>query len=170
MYSHLISTPHNIKFKYIQNVLYMNFNNKIHHLTIDSSISISFFKSGILVYTGSYNHQKLVGTYKSIIQNVISGLSNPFVCNLVLRGVGYKADISGDNLELSVGYSDVKSVYIPSKINVVLKGNKIMCSSFCKQSLGEFVSTLTSVPKKDLYKGKGIYLIDYELKLKDRKK
>lgn len=111
----------------------------------------------------SLKHRSLHGLYRSLINNMVVGVSDGFSKTLEIRGVGYRATKSGNRLELSVGYShpvvfeepEGISFEAPSPTTVIVKGMD-------RQQVGNVAAKIRAVRKPEPYKGKGIrYLGEY---------
>jgi large subunit ribosomal protein L6 len=99
----------------------------------------------------------LHGLTRSILANMVQGVSQGYKKTLEIQGVGYKAEQKGKNIVLSVGYANTISLAIPSGVNVTLEGpTKIQVAGPDKQLVGQFASDLRRVRKPEPYKGKGI--------------
>lgn len=111
----------------------------------------------------SLKHRSLHGLYRSLINNMVVGVSDGFSKTLEIRGVGYRATKGGNRLELSVGYShpvvfeepEGISFEVPSPTTVIVKGMD-------RQQVGNVAAKIRAVRKPEPYKGKGIrYLGEY---------
>jgi len=98
------------------------------------------------------------GSLKAKIAQTISGISSGFSKELELVGVGYKAELLNlDKLVLKLGYSHDILLDIPEKLTVACpKDNILILKSYCKESLGSFVSLLKKSKTLDIYKNKGV--------------
>lgn len=101
------------------------------------------------------------GLYRALIANMIEGVSNGFTTVQELVGVGYKAEVKGRNLELSLGFSHNVIIEMPEEINVEAvtergKAPTITMKSIDKQLLGQVAAKIRSLRKPEPYKGKGI--------------
>ena len=111
----------------------------------------------ILPVNDDKNAIALWGTARSIVNNIVQGVSSLFKKELEIIGVGYKANIKGDYINLELGKSHNTKIYIPSIIKVeVIKQTNIILSSIDKQKLGQFAALLMHQRPVEPYKGKGI--------------
>ena len=110
------------------------------------------------------------GTWVSHIFNMIEGVNKGFEKRLLIEGVGYKADVKGNEVTLSVGYSHPVSITIPKDIKVVSDKNGILISGFDIEMVGDFTAKIRSVKKPEPYKGKGIRYADEVIRRKQGKK
>jgi len=114
--------------------------------------------------------QALWGTYSSHIKNMIQGVSEPFVKKLVVEGVGFKVELSGSTLVLSVGFSHKVEVAIPEGLKVEVEKNVITISGIDKELVGQFTAKVRAYKKPEPYKGKGIRYEDEVVRRKQGKK
>lgn len=111
--------------------------------------------------TEQIRHKALHGLYRSIIANLVKGVSEGFTKDLELVGVGYKATNQGNLLDLALGYSHNIVIDIPKELKVsteMVKGKNplIKLESHDKQLLGQVAAKIRSLRKPEPYKGKGV--------------
>jgi large subunit ribosomal protein L6 len=121
--------------------------------------------------TEQKRHKALHGLYRSLINNMVTGVTEGYNCKLELVGVGYKAAVQGNILELNLGYSHNIFLAIPSEIKVsaeTAKGKNpiISLDSNDKQLLGQVAAKIRSLRKIEPYKGKGIRFVGEEIRRK----
>ncbi len=119
-------------------------------------------------------HRALHGLYRSLIHNMVVGVSEGYKKDLELVGVGYRATSNGQILELSLGYSHNIFLKLPSEIKVETKSERnknplIMLESCDKQLLGQVCAKIRSFRKPEPYKGKGIKFVGEVLRRKSGK-
>lgn len=102
------------------------------------------------------SQRALWGTFRALVQNNVTGVSEGFQKRLEIVGVGYKAEVSPDKLTLNVGYSHPVELEIPKGLEVKVEKNKISVSGIDRQVVGQFASQTRAVRKPEPYKGKGI--------------
>ena len=101
------------------------------------------------------------GLYRSLVNNAIVGASEGFEKQLSLIGVGYRAAVKGDVLDLQLGYSHPSQLKIPSELNVAVeKSTLIKITGLDKQLVGQFAANVRSVRPPEPYKGKGVRYVD----------
>ncbi|HEC32860.1 MAG TPA: 50S ribosomal protein L6 [Candidatus Kaiserbacteria bacterium] len=100
--------------------------------------------------------QALWGTYASHIGNMIDGVNKAFEKKLIIEGIGYRANLSGKNLELVVGFSHPVIFTVPEGLTVNVEKNNISVSGSDKEKVGQFTAEIRAVKKPEPYKGKGI--------------
>ena len=115
---------------------------------------------GILVVRLMENTRKaksLHGLYRTLVNNMVVGVSEQFEKTLTLVGVGYRANVQGKSLILNLGYSHPVNITIPDVINVeVVQNTTINIKSCDKETLGLFAAQVRSWRPPEPYKGKGI--------------
>ncbi len=110
------------------------------------------------------------GLARSLIQNMVIGVSQGFRKELQIVGIGYKAAVAGSTLNLSLGYSHPIAFAIPAGIKVtVTPENKIFVEGCDKQLVGETAAQIRRFRKPEPYKGKGIRYVDERIVLKEGK-
>ncbi len=110
------------------------------------------------------------GLARSLIQNMVIGVSQGFRKELQIVGIGYKAAVAGSKLNLSLGYSHPIEFAIPEGIKVtVTPENKIFVEGCDKQLVGETAAQIRRFRKPEPYKGKGIRYVDERIVLKEGK-
>ena len=101
--------------------------------------------------------RSLHGLSRTLLFNMVEGVSKGFTKNLEMVGVGYRAKIEGTKLILSLGYSHPVEIDIPAGIKVDIKDNtKLAVTGYDKEVLGDFCADVRSWRKPEPYKGKGI--------------
>jgi len=102
------------------------------------------------------------GTTRALLNNMIAGVSTGFKKQLEINGVGYRAQLQGNKLIVSAGYSHTVDMEIPAGLKVELpKNTTIIISGIDKQLVGQFAAEIREIRKPEPYKGKGIKY-DYE--------
>ncbi len=103
----------------------------------------------------------MYGLYRSLLNNAILGVSEGFKKELSLIGVGYRAAVKGNALDLQLGFSHPSQLDIPSDIQVAVeKSTLIKISGVDKQLVGQFAANVRALRPPEPYKGKGIRYVD----------
>ena len=103
------------------------------------------------------NSRALHGLYRTLINNMVLGVSQQFDLTLILKGVGYRAAVQGKEIVLNLGYSHPVTIAIPDDIKVeVVKNTTINLKSCDKEALGLFAANIRAWRLPEPYKGKGI--------------
>lgn len=115
---------------------------------------------------------RFLGTMSSLIKNMITGLTKGFSSVLEIHGVGYRANLKGKTLILSVGKSHEEKYIIPDEIEATLSSSQteLELKGYNKQLVGQVAAEIIAFRKPDAYKGKGIRKRGTQLKLKEVKK
>lgn len=126
--------------------------------TLHPAISISVEGSTMSVIPKNKTRlaRALWGTYASHARNMIMGVNQPFSKKLDVQGIGYRAELTGKNLKLQVGFSHPVLVPVPEGVAVVVEKNLITISGADKERVGQFAASVREVKKPEPYKGKGI--------------
>ena len=121
--------------------------------------------------TDQKRHKSLHGLYRSLINNMVEGVSNGYKKELELVGVGYKASVQGQVLELSLGYSHNIYLAVPQEIKIgaeTVKGKNpiVTVEGYDKQLVGHIAAKIKSLRKVEPYKGKGIRFVGEQVRRK----
>jgi large subunit ribosomal protein L6 len=107
--------------------------------------------------TNSLKAQQIHGLYRRLIANMILGVSQGFERKLILQGVGYRSQVQGKKLILSVGFSHQVEIPAPDGISIAVEANtNVTVSGIDKQLVGQIAANIRSVRPPEPYKGKGI--------------
>ena len=111
--------------------------------------------------TNQPRHRSLHGLYRALIHNMVVGVSQGYEIKQELVGVGFKAEVKGNVLEMSLGYSHDTHLQLPAEVTATAvtekKGNPIVTlKSIDKQLIGQVAAKIRSLRKPEPYKGKGI--------------
>ena len=112
----------------------------------------------------------LWGTYASIISNMINGVNKAFEKKLVVEGVGFKSELKGEKLVMSLGFSHLVEFDIPKELKVTVEKDTITISGIDKELVGKFTAKIRETKKPEPYKGKGIRYIDEKVRRKQGKR
>jgi large subunit ribosomal protein L6 len=97
------------------------------------------------------------GLYRTLIANMVTGVSNGFTKTLEIQGVGYRVQKQGGNLQLNVGFSHPVEVSPPAGITLDVEGNnRILVSGIDKEQVGQVAANIRKIRPPEPYKGKGI--------------
>ncbi|NCI49881.1 50S ribosomal protein L6 [Sediminibacterium roseum] len=131
--------------------------------TIDRDITVSVADGQISLArpTDQIRHRAMHGLYRSLVNNMVKGVTEGYTKNLELVGVGYKAANTGNTLDLALGYSHNIIFEVPKELKVTTvteKGQnpKISLEGIDKQLIGQVAAKLRSLRKPEPYKGKGV--------------
>jgi large subunit ribosomal protein L6 len=103
----------------------------------------------------------LQGLFRSLIANMVTGVSTGYEKQLLLAGIGYRAEAKGNNLVLNVGYSNPVEYILPEGVGASVENNtKITLSAIDKELLGQTAANIRDIRPPEPYKGKGIMYVD----------
>ena len=142
-------------------------------LDVHASVAISQ-EENVLKFapkTADKQANALAGTFRSLVNNMVTGVSEGFEKKLILQGVGYRAKASGKTLNLSLGFShpvdyalpEGVTAETPSQTEVVIKG-------IDKQQVGQVAAEIRGYRPPEPYKGKGVRYADENVRRKEAKK
>jgi large subunit ribosomal protein L6 len=131
----------------------------------DIIVSVSDNTVNLSRPTDQIRHRAMHGLYRSLIANMIKGVTDGFKKELELVGVGFKASNQGNTLDLSLGYSHNIIFEVPKELKVATATEKgknptITLESIDKQLLGQVAAKIRSLRKPEPYKGKGVKYSD----------
>lgn len=141
-------------------------------LALPSGISIQAEESKVVVERASEarTHRALHGTVRSLVNNMITGVSQGFVKDLEIQGVGLRAAVKGQDLDLSLGKSHPILHPIPAGITVTVNENtKIKVEGIDKQLVGQFAADVRGYYPPEPYKGKGVRYAGEHVRRKEGK-
>lgn len=114
----------------------------------------------------SKRHKSLHGLTRSLVANMVEGVSKGFVKELEIRGIEYKAMQKGKSLELSLGYSHPVIFPIIEGIEVEIEDKNMKIKGIDKQKVGQVAAEIRSLRPPEPYKGKGIRYVNEEVRSK----
>lgn len=143
---------------------------------VNPAIEVSF-EAGVLTLTRpteSKEHRAMHGLYRSLINNMVLGVSEGYKKELELVGVGYCVSNAGQLLDLSLGFTHNIYLQLPAEIKVETKSERnknplIILESADKQLLGQVCAKIRSFRMPEPYKGKGIKFVGEEIRRKSGK-
>jgi len=139
---------------------------------LPKGISISIEGTTLQVNRESENREvrALHGLSRALINNMVTGVSNGFRRDLEIQGVGFRAAVKGDKLDLSIGYSHPVLFPIPKEIKVAVTDNtKISIEGIDKHLVGQVAADIRAYYPPEPYKGKGIRYSDEVVRRKEGK-
>ncbi len=140
---------------------------------VDRDIEVKI-EDGVLTVTRPTDqprHRSMHGLYRALINNMVVGVSKGYEIKQELVGVGYKADVQGGVLQMSLGYSHDIWIMLPDEVQATAvtdrKANPIITlKSIDKQLIGQVAAKIRSLRKPEPYKGKGIKFVGEQLRRK----
>ena len=110
--------------------------------------------------------KSLHGLTRTLIHNMVVGVSEGYKKTLEVNGVGYKAAKQGNKLVLSLGYSHPVEMIDPEGLSSAVEGNKIIVSGISKEKVGQYAAEIRDKRRPEPYKGKGIKYADEVIRRK----
>ena len=110
--------------------------------------------------------KSLHGLTRTLINNMVTGVSQGYTKELEVNGVGYRAAKQGNKLVLNLGYSHVVEMIDPEGIETAVDGNKITVKGISKEKVGQFAAEIRDKRRPEPYKGKGIKYVDEVIRRK----
>jgi len=129
------------------------------HRYFNPDISITVQNDSLVVSRPTDNrvHRSMHGLTRSLLANMVQGVTNGFEKNLEIVGVGYRAEKAGDKLIIRIGYSHPVEVTPLPGVTLSVEGtNRIKVSGISKEAVGEMAAKIRAIRPPDAYKGKGI--------------
>jgi large subunit ribosomal protein L6 len=138
------------------------------HPTIDIAIS----PEGVMVTPKDHSRlaKALTGTFASHVKNMVQGVETPYMKKLILDGVGYKMEVKGKDVVLTVGFSHTVPLRIPEDVTATAEKNVMKLESINKESVGQFAANIRRVKPPEPYLGKGIHYEGEVIRRKQGKK
>jgi large subunit ribosomal protein L6 len=132
---------------------------------------ISFENKGSEIVVVRANEEKQTkafhGLYRNLLNNMVIGVSAGFSRVLIVNGVGYRAEVQGKLLVMSLGYSNDIYIGIPDGLTVAAEASgRVTISGIDKQRVGEFAAQVRKLRKPEPYKGKGVRYEDEHIRRK----
>jgi len=141
---------------------------------VDKNITVKVEENQISVSrsTEEKDHKSKHGLYRSLLNNMVLGVTEGYTIKQELVGVGYRAEVKGNNrLELSLGFSHDILIQLPAEVKVEAQTERrsnpvITLTSIDKQLIGEVAAKIRSLRPPEPYKGKGIKFVGEQLRRK----
>lgn len=140
---------------------------------VDPDLSIEIEDGSLTVSrpTNQKRHREVHGLYRSLINNMVEGVSQGYTKELQLVGVGYRASNTGQLLELILGYSHPVMFEIPAEVKLETKTEKgkdpiVILTSHDKQLIGQVAAKIRGFRKPEPYKGKGVRFVGENIRRK----
>ena len=140
-------------------------------LPSDVNVSVGDGVITVLPRKKTIHGRAIWGTVRANINNMVMGVSAGFTRNLEINGVGYRAAMQGNKLQLSLGFSHPVEMNVPAGLSVKVENNtKIEVTGLDKQLLGQFASEIRAKRPPEPFKGKGVKYAEEHIVRKEGKK
>ncbi len=135
-------------------------------------ISIEEKDGGLMVVlkSSNKNDQPFLGTYAALLKNLIKGVTEGFEKKLEIEGVGYRVQMDGQNLSLSLGFTHPVKIEAPKGITFKVEKNSIFINGADKEQVGRVSAEIRAKRPPEPYKGKGIHYFGEVIRRKAGKK
>jgi large subunit ribosomal protein L6 len=110
--------------------------------------------------------QRSYGLMRTLIDNMVVGVSQGFTRQLEINGVGYRAAVAGNVITLSLGFSHPVIFTLPAGVDAKIEKNLITLTGYDKQVVGQVAANLRALKKPEPYKGKGIKYVEERIRRK----
>ncbi len=160
-----VAVPEKVEVKITGNTVDVKGEKGALSFTFADCVAVKMEENNVIVSKLDDSGKALWGTTRAVIANMIEGVSAGYTKSLEINGVGYKFEVQGQKLILSIGFSHKVEMLVPTELKVTqdekLK-NVIHVSGIDKQMVGQFASKVKAKKKPEPYKGKGIkYVWEY---------
>jgi len=110
--------------------------------------------------------QRTFGLMRTLIANMVSGVSEGFTRQLEINGVGFRAAVAGNMITFALGFSHPILFELPEGVEAKIERNLITVSGFDKQAVGQVAANIRALKKPEPYKGKGIKYVEERIRRK----
>jgi large subunit ribosomal protein L6 len=157
-----VSIPDGVEVKLDGNVLSFKKGNSQKELDTKSFVDVKI-ENGEIVFSPKGDDRAdraFWGTFRALAQNIIVGITEGYKKELEINGVGYKAAVKGNVLELHLGFSHSINYDFPKDVTIAVEKNVISISGDDKQVIGQVAAEIRSFRPPEPYKGKGVKYVD----------
>jgi large subunit ribosomal protein L6 len=139
---------------------------------VHPSVDVDVSEAGVMITPKNNSRlaKALTGTFVSHVKNMAQGVETPYMKKLVIEGVGYKMEVKGKDVVLTVGFSHTVPLAIPEDVTAKVEKNVMTLESADKESLGQFAANIRRVKPPEPYLGKGIHYEGEVIRRKQGKK
>lgn len=138
--------------------------------TFDENVTVEVNGKEVRVVPRTQNLSAIWGTFTSHLGNMIKGVNEHYQKKLIIEGVGFKADVKGQELVLNLGFSHPIKLAIPKELKVTYEKGILSVSGPDKEKVGQFAARVREFKKPEPYKGKGIRYEGEVIRRKEGKK
>jgi large subunit ribosomal protein L6 len=166
-----VVVPSGVEFKLTGNRVDVKGGKGSMSMDVHSSVEVTH-EDGQVMFSGrNRDAVKMAGTMRSLVNNMVAGVSQGFERRLLLQGVGYRAQAQGKKLNLQLGFSHPVEYELPDGIEVQTPSQTEIVISGCdKQLVGQVSAEIRSYRPPEPYKGKGVRYADEYVRRKEAKK
>ena len=167
-----VAIPEKVKAEITDNTVKVEGPNGTLTHSFDRSVAIAFEDGQVIVKPRNTSRlaKAMYGTARSIINNMVQGVTEGFTKDIEIEGVGFRATVNGKVLDLALGYSHPINHPIPDGLTVTSEGTKVKVTGADKQLVGAFAAQVKSFYPAEPYKGKGVRIVGEFVRRKEGKK
>jgi large subunit ribosomal protein L6 len=166
-----INLPQGVEVTVVNNMLNVKGGKGVLSLAKPANVEIKNENGVVTMVPASLEDMKMAGTIRAILSNMVVGVSEGFTRKLELVGVGYRASMTGNDLNLSLGFSHPVLFVCPEGITITTPTQtEILVTGADKQRVGEVAAKIRAYRKPEPYKGKGIRYSGEKIIMKEAKK
>ena len=166
-----IELPSGVEFKYQGNQVSVKGPKGNLEMDLHPSVSLEQEDNTITVKAETASATPMAGTMRSLVNNMVTGVSEGFEKKLTLIGVGYRAQAQGKSLNMALGFSHPIDYAVPEGINIETPSQTEIVVTGCdKQRVGQVAAEIRSFRPPEPYKGKGVRYSDERVVRKEAKK
>ncbi len=156
-----IALPSGVDVQYNERALLVKGPKGSNNFTVPQQVELEIDKAEIRVvapYQTDKDARCMMGTVQSVVQNMVTGVSEGFTLKLQLIGVGYRATAQGSKLDMSLGFSHPVSMELPDGVSAQVDNNTLVTlSSHDKVRLGQVAANIRALRPPEPYQGKGVH-------------
>ena len=163
-----IQIPDKVKVSYTDRCITVSSDKGTLSRAVHESVDLEVKEGNIYVVAGSDDRKVLAmqGLYRSLVNNMVHGVSNGFVRSLEVNGIGYRVEVNGKTVVLNIGYSHPINFDLPDGITAKVEKNVLTLGSIDKELLGQTAASIRKLRPPEPYKGRGIKYTDEQIQRK----
>lgn len=168
----IIEVPKNVTIAVIDSIIKVSGPKGELEYKIPRELKVTLSENQLVVLPVSKSKKTpaLWGTIRAVIANMVGGVDKGFEKKLEIEGVGFRAQLQGNDLALNLGFSHQVIFKAPEGIKIGVEKNTIIVSGISKELVGQTAANIRALKKPEPYKGKGIHYVGEIIKRKAGKK
>ncbi|ABW66533.1 50S ribosomal protein L6 [Desulfosudis oleivorans] len=163
-----IQVPDKVKVSYTDRCITVSSDKGVLSRTVQGDVDLEIKEDHIHVVAGSENRKVLAlqGLYRSLVNNMVQGVSTGFSRSLEINGIGYRVELNGQTVVLNIGYSHPINFELPDGVTAKVEKNVLTLASIDKELLGQTAASIRKLRPPEPYKGRGIKYTDEHIQRK----
>jgi len=163
-----IQVPDKVKVSYTDRCITVSSDKGALSRTVQGNVDLEINEGHINVVAGSEDRKVLAlqGLYRSLVNNMVQGVSTGFSRSLEINGIGYRVEINGQTVVLNIGYSHPINFELPDGVTAKVEKNVLTLASIDKELLGQTAASIRKLRPPEPYKGRGIKYTDEHIQRK----